>query len=178
MGSHRLLLGRYWNVNRSLSYRWYTKFNPKPMWSVALFQIAQIAIGRRLVEWGYYWIRPLLVHRMACHLYGTKPLSEPMMDYCWTLRNKCTEISTKMEQFPFKKLDLKISSPKYWSFFLCLMCVYIQTPQKAWWLMADNIFKHFSSINILLHWNKFPGVNLRINQHWARRLVSLHGDFF
>ena len=26
--------------------------------------------------------RPLLVHIMACHLAGTKPLSEPMLKYC------------------------------------------------------------------------------------------------
>ena len=35
------------------------------------------------------WIGPALVQIMACRLFGTTPLSKPMLDYCsWTLRNK------------------------------------------------------------------------------------------
>ena len=29
------------------------------------------------------WIGSALVQKMTCHLFGTKPLLEPMLDYCW-----------------------------------------------------------------------------------------------
>ena len=51
--SHRSPLERYWGVNWSQSYRWYPKITPKTMRSMALYQIAHIAIDRCLVEWGY-----------------------------------------------------------------------------------------------------------------------------
>ena len=36
-------------------------------------------------EWGIYAfvIWPSLVQMMACRLVGTKPLSEPILEYCW-----------------------------------------------------------------------------------------------
>ena len=35
------------------------------------------------------WIVSALVQIMACHLFGAKPLSKPMLGYCqWNLRNK------------------------------------------------------------------------------------------
>ena len=35
------------------------------------------------------WIGPALVQQMACHLFGAKPLSKPILDIVsWTLRNK------------------------------------------------------------------------------------------
>ena len=58
------------------------------MRSAALFRIAQIAIDRRLVEWGYkVWINniPALVQIMAWRRPGDKQLSEPMMVSYWRI---------------------------------------------------------------------------------------------
>ena len=35
-----------------------------------------------------WWTGRSLVQIMACHLVGAMPLSEPMLEYCWTLKNK------------------------------------------------------------------------------------------
>ena len=49
-----------------------------------------------------HWIRSGLAQRMACRLFGTKPLSKPLLVYCqldlrnklkWTFNNQNTELS-------------------------------------------------------------------------------------
>ena len=59
---------------------------------------------------------------MACRLVGTKPLSEPMLEYIVNviLRNKFNEILIKIRTFPFKKMHLKMSSAKWQTFCLIL----------------------------------------------------------
>ena len=59
------------------------------------------------------WIRLTLVQIMACCLFGTKPLSKPMLGHCqfqWNL--------IKILNFLFTKMHLKILSAKWWPFCL------------------------------------------------------------
>ena len=57
-----------------------------------------------------------LVHIMACRLFGTKLLSEPMLEYCLFF----FEILIGIQTFSFKKLHLKTSSAKLRLFCLSL----------------------------------------------------------
>ena len=54
--------------------------------------------------------RSALVQVMACRLFGTKPLPEPMLDYCEL--DSCEQISVKFKSFSLKKLHLKLLSDK------------------------------------------------------------------
>ena len=49
---------------------------------------------------------------MVCRLVGTKPLSEPMLEYCYysNLGGKFSEIFSGVRKFSFKKIYLKLSS--------------------------------------------------------------------
>ena len=63
------------------------------------------------------WIMSALVLIMACRQFGANPLS----DQCCvivnlTLRNKLSEIESKYKTFHSRKMHLKISSAKRWSF--------------------------------------------------------------
>ena len=59
---------------------------------------------------------------MACRLVGAKPLSEPMLEYCWywPLGTNFNEISVNICTFSFKKIHFKISSGKWHPFSLGL----------------------------------------------------------
>ena len=53
---------------------------------------------------------------MACRLVGAKPLSEPMLEYCYferTLGTNFSEILSEIDTFSFKKMRLKTSSAKW-----------------------------------------------------------------
>ena len=59
------------------------------------------------------WTGSSLVQIMACRLFGAKPLSEPMLEYCnWDLGPNFSEILIGIQPFSFKKLHLKTSSAK------------------------------------------------------------------
>ena len=66
----------------------------------------------------YQWTGSALVHVMACRLFGTKPLPEPMLAYCQL--DSWEQVSVKFEskfyQYSFKKMHLKLSSAK-WQWF-------------------------------------------------------------
>ena len=55
----------------------------------------------------HQWTGSALVQVMACHLFGAKPLPEPMLVY-WQL-DSWEQISV---EFEFKKMPLKLSSAK------------------------------------------------------------------
>ena len=60
---------------------------------------------------------------MACRLVGAKPLSEPMLEYCWqkkALGTNFSEFLVEILIFSFKKMRLKVSSAKRRSFCLGL----------------------------------------------------------
>ena len=58
------------------------------------------------------WTGSSLVQIMACHLFGAKQLSEPMLEY-WIFRNKLRgNFNRNSNIFSFKKLLLKMSSAK------------------------------------------------------------------
>ena len=59
---------------------------------------------------------------MACRLIGAKPLSEPMLEFCWIwpLGTDFSEISIGTLTFSFKKMRLKVSSAKWRPFCLGL----------------------------------------------------------
>ena len=62
------------------------------------------------------WTGSSLVQVMACHLFGAKPLPEPMLT-CLpiiSLETDCCEISSKIQTF--RKMDTKIPSAKCWPF--------------------------------------------------------------
>ena len=55
---------------------------------------------------------------MACCLFGTKPLSKPMVVYCRLDLSKqiSVKVWSKYKNFSFRKMHLKISSAKWWPF--------------------------------------------------------------
>ena len=54
-----------------------------------------------------------LVQKMACHLFGAKPLPEPCSFIVkWTPRNTFSETAIKTQDFSFTKMHLKMSSAK------------------------------------------------------------------
>ena len=60
---------------------------------------------------------------MACRLDGAKPLSEPMLEYCYLdgpLVTNFSEILIEIYTFSFKRMHLKISPEKWWPFCLGL----------------------------------------------------------
>ena len=60
------------------------------------------------------WIGSALVQIMACRLFSTKPLYEPMLTLLnGTLRTNLSEILIKIKNFSFTKMNLKISSVKW-----------------------------------------------------------------
>ena len=62
--------------------------------------------------------RPSLVQIMTCRLFGTKPLSEPMLDFCRLVHRMGTyfsEIWNKTQPFSLMKI-----SEKFWPSFLGL----------------------------------------------------------
>ena len=76
------------------------------------------------------WTRPSLIQIMACRLTGAKPLSEPMMGYClldpWG-RTNFSEILIGIQTFSLKKIQLKMSSGKWWPF-----CLGLDVLSKMW----------------------------------------------
>ena len=56
--------------------------------------------------------RPSLFKIMACRLFGTNPLSEPILSYCQL--DPCKQISVKFElkfqQFSFRKINIEMSA--------------------------------------------------------------------
>ena len=61
-----------------------------------------------------------LVQIMAYHLAGAKPLSEPMLEYCWLDPWEQTSVKSWIDKFSFKKMHLKMSSGNWLPFCLCL----------------------------------------------------------
>ena len=59
----------------------------------------------------------LLVQIMACRLFGAKPLSEPMLEYC---QQHACQILIEIHTFSFTKIHLKMSSGKWRPICLCL----------------------------------------------------------
>ena len=91
-----------------------------------------------LTHWGWVTdiyvsnLGPPLVQIMACHLFGTKPLSEQMPN--GPLRTNFSEILIKIQAFSLKKMHLNISSVKWRPF--CL---------------SFNVFNPFSKV-----WKRIP----------------------
>ena len=57
------------------------------------------------------WFWSAYVQIMACHIFGAKPLSKPMLAY-WPLRTHFSEIWIEIQTFSFMKMNLKISPVK------------------------------------------------------------------
>ena len=64
------------------------------------------------------WIGSALVQIMACHLFGAKPLPEPMLTYCQldSWEQKFSEIWIRTLSFSFRKMHLKCCLPKWQPF--------------------------------------------------------------
>ena len=63
------------------------------------------------------WIGSASFQIMACRLFGTKPLSKPMLGFVnSTFRNNFSEILIVIHIFSFKKMHLKTSSMKWQPF--------------------------------------------------------------
>ena len=61
------------------------------------------------------WAEPALVQVMACHLFGAKPLPEPVQDCCQLDSWEQIQVqwnSIGILSFSFKKMHLKLSSAK------------------------------------------------------------------
>ena len=78
---------------------------------------------------------------MACRLFGTKPLSEPMMTYCQLDPKEYISMKYYLncKRFSFKKMHLNISSRKWWSFCLSFNVLTLRV-ESHWpfWLLASS----------------------------------------
>ena len=70
--------------------------------------------------------RASLVQIMACHLFGAKPLSKPVLAYC-SLDTWEHELWIKTLQFSYNKMNLKMLFAKCWSF-----CRYLKVITWYW----------------------------------------------
>ena len=94
-------------------------------------------------------IKSALVQIMACHLFGTKPLSKPVLDYCqldpWEQNSVI-----KIQKFSFTEMHLKISS-----------AIMQMTFWHAFFLMKFSIFQ------FKFQWSLFLKAHSAISQHWV-----------
>ena len=58
------------------------------------------------------WMESALVQIMACHLFGTKPLSKPMLGYCQLELNSLQWNFIKLQNLSFAKIHLKMWSAR------------------------------------------------------------------
>ena len=100
------------------------------------------------------WTGSALVQIMACRLFGTKPLPEPLLASCKLHRpgNKFSEILIKIQNFSVTKKHLKISSAK-WRLF-CPGVDGTNTnsyPCQMWWNLQgrDGLWLHRRNLNIV-----------------------------
>ena len=91
------------------------------------------------------WTESSLVHMMACHLFGTKALSEPMLTYCQLDPYERNLEKSKSKYFSFKK--------KLFEYIVFKMVVVLPRP------LCVNIhyqqYPHFSEHIIWDHYIKY-----------------------
>ena len=94
----------------------------------------------------HQWIGLALVQIMACHLFGGKPLSEPMLGYCqldtYDLGTNSSEILIKIQNFSFKKMHLAILSAKWSQFCLSLNVLRLSPGSEAWNIFCGLIWEN------------------------------------
>ena len=89
---------------------------------------------------------------MACHLFGTKPLSKPLLSYSQMGFKEQSENLLKIKNFSFTKMHLKILSAKWGPF-----CLQWDVLTKAnghsgyiWYLLSSmTIFSSFHSLEYI-----------------------------
>ena len=66
----------------------------------------------------HQWTGPALVQVMACHLFGDKPLPEPMLSYCQLDSWEQISLNLKLEFYNFhsRKCIWNCRLPKWWPF--------------------------------------------------------------
>ena len=107
---------------------------------------------------------------MACRLVGAKPLSEPMLEYCKLdrLETNFSEILIAIHTFSFKKMHLKMSSPKRQPFCLGLNVLthwgqwYIWVSIN-WAIIVNGLLPMWHQATTSTNDNVLPVGNLRIN---------------
>ena len=63
------------------------------------------------------WLGSALVQVMACRLFGTKPLPDPMLTFChWDLKKQTSVKSNKNTKLFIQEYALKISSAEWRTF--------------------------------------------------------------
>ena len=67
------------------------------------------------------WTRPSLIQIMACCLFCTKSLSEPMLLLCWFDPEEQTSMIFQWKFKHLKKMHLKVLPVKWWPFCLGLI---------------------------------------------------------
>ena len=85
-------------------FYWCLVLNPDLFWSKSLYQTL-INSSPPSAAYMQQWIRSPLVKIMACRLFGAKPLSEPMLEYCQLDPKEQTSmtISSKYKTFHSRK---------------------------------------------------------------------------
>ena len=99
-------------------------------------------------KFAYMQIGSPLVQIMACHLFGAKPLSKPMLGYYQPSGTNFSEIWIAIKTFSFTKMHLKILSAKRQPFCLRL---HVLTSLKEWY----NQYHQQSRSVLNVH--RFPG---------------------
>ena len=85
---------------------------------------------------------PPLVQIMTCRLVSTKPLSEPMVEYCQLgPQEQSSEISVVNQTFSFKKLHLRISYAKWRPFSLGLNVLIVLNCINAHWFSQQVMIR-------------------------------------
>ena len=101
---------------------------------------------------------------MACHLFGAKPLHEPMLAYCQLNSWEHTSVKFESEFYHFhsRQCNWKCHLPKWWPF--CPRGIWVEQPWSIWankshkswikwkWILL-NTQKHNLDIQSISWWN-------------------------
>ena len=128
----------------------------------------------------FQWTMSALVQAMACRLFGTKPLLEAMLAYCYS--NFC-EIWIGILWFSFKKMHFKMSSAR-----MAAICPGVDELMSKGCLRTIfslayfTIYIHISLIPINPHWIDTcrlthcglvtPYYDINLGQYWFRKWLA------
>ena len=89
----------------------------------------------------HHWIRSALVQIMACRLFGAKPLSEPVLGYCWLDPSEQTSVKflSKCKTFNTRKCIWKYRLRKGGHFVLGKMSeIPLTFGNSVYWIKEDH----------------------------------------
>ena len=117
-----------------------------------LLHFDQLNSSSRSVTYMCQWVGSTLFQIMAFRLFGAKPLSKPMLDYCWLDTWNKFQLTFYQNATPFiHKMHMKASSAKWrplfngemgWSCIHCYREVFERFTRLQWVKSLSNLNPH------------------------------------